>query len=40
MTIPVLITCVLAIFATFATTIFYAEMQTRGIYAPGARKPD
>jgi hypothetical protein len=31
---------VLAIFATFAATLAYAQFQTRGIVAPGGRKPD
>lgn len=36
----VLIIAVVAIFAAFAAAMAYAEFQTRGIYAPGAKKPD
>jgi hypothetical protein len=35
-----LLAAVLAIFAIFAATLIYAQFQTRGIVAPGSRKPD
>jgi hypothetical protein len=35
-----LLAAVLALFATFAATLTYAQLQTRGIVAPGGRKPD
>ena len=36
----VLIISIVTIFAAFAAAMAYAEFQTRGIYAPGAKKPD
>lgn len=36
----VLIIAVATIFAAFAAAMAYAEFQTRGIYAPGAKKPE
>ena len=36
----ILIVAVLAIFATFAIAVGYAQVQTRGITAPGASKVD
>lgn len=36
----VLIVAVVTIFAAFAAAMVYAEFQTRGIFAPGAKKPD
>lgn len=40
MSITILIAAVLCIFGTFATAMIYAEIATRGIVAPGGRKPD
>ena len=36
----VLIISIVTIFAAFAAAMAYAEFQTRGIYTPGAKKPD
>jgi hypothetical protein len=36
----VLIVAVVTIFGAFAAAMAYAEFQTRGIFAPGAKKPD
>lgn len=35
-----LVTAVVAIFLVFAIAMTYAQVVTRGIVAPGARKPD
>jgi hypothetical protein len=35
-----LITAVIAIFAVFAVAMTYAQIVTRGMVAPGARKPE
>lgn len=40
MTITFLIAAITCIFGIFAAALFYAEISTRGIVAPGARKPD
>jgi hypothetical protein len=40
MTITIVATVVLSMFAAFAVAMFYVEMQTRGIVAPGGRKPE
>lgn len=34
----ILVTAIVAIFGAFAAAMFYAQFQTRGIYAPGARQ--
>jgi hypothetical protein len=36
----VLIAAVVTIFAAFAAAMAYAEFQTRGVFAPGAKKPE
>jgi uncharacterized protein YraI len=33
-----LVAAIVTIFSAFAVAMAYAEVQTRGIYAPGARK--
>jgi len=35
-----LIAAVLTLFLAFAAAMAYAEFQTRGIFAPGAKKPE
>ena len=36
----VLIVAVAIIFGAFAAAMAYAEFQTRGIFAPGAKRPE
>ncbi|WP_280136898.1 hypothetical protein [Devosia chinhatensis] len=40
MSITVIVAAVLLIFATFASALGYAQLQTHGLAAPGARKAD
>jgi len=35
-----LIAAVLSLFLAFGAAMAYAEFQTRGIFAPGAKKPE
>lgn len=40
MSINLLVVAVVTIFGIFVTAVTYAEVRTRGIVAPGGRKPD
>lgn len=40
MTTAFVVTVALCIFGIFGSAILYAELTTRGIYAPGAKKPE
>jgi hypothetical protein len=40
MTSTIFIAAIIAVFCTFGVALAYAQFATRGIVAPGGRKPD